>query len=95
MGLSESCIEQKVINKNIDISFLSTINININSKGARKAISTGMVQQARCIVGKICSTGIVYNVSSPSTACNKTLKDSLYTRLSHTHNVFSCLAASL
>ena len=39
-GLSESCIEQKVINKDIDFSFLS-INININSKGARKTTSTG------------------------------------------------------
>ena len=41
MGLSESFIEQNVINKDIDLSFLSPININ--SKGARKAISTGMV----------------------------------------------------
>ena len=59
MGLSESCIGQKVINKDIDLCFLPTINININGKGARKAISTGMVPQARCIVGKICSTGSV------------------------------------
>ena len=59
MGLSESCTEQKVINKDIDLSFLSAINININSKGARKALSTGMVAQARCIVGKIYSTGSV------------------------------------
>ena len=91
MGLSESCIEQ---NKDIDLYFLPPIDININGKGARKAISTGMVPQARCIVGKICSTGKV-SVSSPSSACIKTLKDSLYTRLSHTHNVFSCLAVSL
>ena len=74
-GLSESCIEQKVINKGIDLFFLLTTNININSKGARKATSTGMVPQARCIVGKIWSTGIVYTVSSPSTAYIKTLKD--------------------
>ena len=61
MGLSESCIEQKVINKDTDLSFLSAINININSKGARKATSTGMVAQARCIalVSKIHSTGSV------------------------------------
>ena len=64
MGLSESCIELKVINEDIDLSFLSTINININSKGARKAISTGMVPQARCIVGKLCLTGSVYCVFS-------------------------------
>ena len=44
-----------MINKYIDLSFLRPINIF--SKGARKAISTGMVPQARCIVGKICSTG--------------------------------------
>ena len=50
VGFSESCIEQKGINKDIDLSFISTINININSKGARKAISTWMVPQARCIV---------------------------------------------
>ena len=64
MGLSESCIEQNVTNKDIDLSFLSIINNNINSKGARKAISTGMVPQARCIVGKICSTVSVSHVFS-------------------------------
>ena len=64
MGLSESCTEQKVINKDIDLSFLPPINININGKGARETISTGMVPQARCIVGKICSTGGVYCVFS-------------------------------
>ena len=42
-----------MINRDIDLSFLSTIYININSKGAREAISTGMVPQARCIVGKM------------------------------------------
>ena len=64
MGLSESCIEQKVINKDIDLFFLPPVNININSKGARKAISTVMVPQARCIVDKLCSTGSVYCVFS-------------------------------
>ena len=48
-----------MINNDIDLSSLSAINTNINSKGARKAISTGMVPQARCIVGKIRSTGSV------------------------------------
>ena len=63
-GLSESCIEQKAINKDIDLYFLSTTKININCKGARKAINTGLVPQARCIVGKICSTGSVACVFS-------------------------------
>ena len=53
-----------MIDTDIDLSFLSAINININSKGARKAISTGMVPQVRCIVGKVCSTGSVYCVFS-------------------------------
>ena len=51
-----------MINRDIDLYLISTIDININAKGARKAISTGMVPQARCIVGKICSTDSVYCV---------------------------------
>ena len=53
-----------MINNDIDSSFLLTVNININSKGARKAISTGMIPQARYMVGKICSTCSVYCVFS-------------------------------
>ena len=53
-----------MINKDINLSFLSALNTNINIKGARKAISTGMVPQARCIVGKICSAGSVSCVFS-------------------------------
>ena len=64
VGLSESCIEQRVINKDINLSFLSAINNNINSKGARKATRSGMVPQARCIGGKICTRGSVSRVFS-------------------------------
>ena len=53
-----------MINRYIDLSFLSTVNINVNGKGAREAISTGMVPQARCIVDKMCSTDSVYCVFS-------------------------------
>ena len=61
-------------NKDIDLSFLSTNNIN--SKGARKAIITGMVPQARCTVVKYAQR-VVYPVSSPinSTTYIETLKD--------------------
>ena len=60
-----------MINKDIDLSFLSTININ--SKGARKAIRTGWFHKLGVWWVKY-ARRVVYPVSSPGTACIETLK---------------------